>query len=102
KEGRTSFEFYEVSSGLLLGVKGKQEGEMGSGPYTAVMSDYKDFGGYLMSTKTIMRASGQEFTITTDSVEFDTASDDLFALPKEIQAKLEGEAKKAAPTPKPQ
>ncbi len=101
REVRTSFEFYEVGSGLLAGLKGKQEGEMGGGPYTAVVSDYKDFGGYLLATKTVMKAGGQEFTVTVDSVDFDTATDEIFALPKEVQAKLESEAKKPAPQPEP-
>ncbi len=100
KEMRTSHEYYDVESGLLVGIKGRQEGEMGGGPYSAVVSDYKEFGGCLLPTKTVMKHSGQEFTLTTDSVEFDTATDDLFLLPKEIQAKLESEAKKAeAPKP---
>jgi hypothetical protein len=103
REVRTTHEFYDVESGLLLGTKGYQEGEMSSGPYSTVSSDYKDFGGQLMASKSTIKSSGQEFEILIDSVEYDTATDALFALPKEVQDVLASRAVKAAPAPpKPQ
>jgi len=99
REVRTINEFYEVASGLVAGSKGKQEGEMGGGPYTQIAADYKEFGGQLVATKNTVRASGQEIVLTIDTVEFDTAGETTFALPKEIQALLESEAKKAAAKP---
>jgi hypothetical protein len=98
---RTSIEYYEVESGLLLGASGRQEGEMGGGPYTQVYSDYEDFGGQLMATRTRVRASGQEFMITIDSVEYDTATEATFALPVEIQKMVEAAAAKPVPPAKP-
>lgn len=95
-KGRTTHEFYEVASGFLLGSMGVAEGEMGGGPFTQVFSDYKELGGAMIATRTVVRASGQEFALTVESVEFDTATDDLFALPKDVQVKVQ------PPAPKPQ
>lgn len=104
REVRTSHEYYEIASGFLIGSEGRQEGEMGGGPYVQVVSDYKDFGGMMVATKTRSRASGQEFVLTVDSVEFDTADANTFALPLEIQKLLEAQAAKPATpaAPKPQ
>jgi len=97
---RTSLEFYEVASGLLIGNMGRQEGEMGGGPFTTVFSDYRDFGGPLMAAKTRVRQAGQEITLTIESVEFDKATDADFAMPMEVQKLVSAGAPKA-PAPDP-
>jgi len=96
---RTTQDFYDVASGLLIGTKSTLQGESGSGPSTTIYSDYKEFGGYLLASKSTIRASGQEIAVTIDSVEFDTATDATFALPKEVQGLLDNEAKKAQAKP---
>ncbi len=82
---RTSIEYYEVASGLLLGNSGRQEGELGGGPFTTNFTDSKDFGGQLLATKTRVRTTGQEIVLTVESVTYDTATETTFALPLEIQ-----------------
>lgn len=99
---RTSHEYYEVSSGLMLGSEGRTEGEMGGGPFTVLFSDYKDFGGQLLPTKTRHRQSGQEVMLEVGTVEFDTASEATFAPPLEIQKLVEAAAAKPKAAPKPQ
>jgi hypothetical protein len=103
---RTSKDFYEIATGLLLGTEGRQEGEMGSGPFTTVFTGYKDFGGQLLPTKTSLRAMGQEFVIEIGSVEFDTAGAATFTPPLEVQKLIEAaaapKAKPAGEGPKPQ
>jgi hypothetical protein len=94
KAVRTSLEFYEVASGLLIGNSGRQEGEMGGGPFTSVFSDYRDFGGQLMAARTVVRQAGQEIELTFDSVEYDTATEAVFALPVEIQKMVGAEGAK--------
>ncbi len=96
KPGRTSLEFYEVESGLLLGSTGLQVSDMGSMPYTAIASEYKKFGEQMVSTKSLLKVSGMELVITVESMEFDTVNPEVFALPPEIQ-KLA--AAKSAPAP---
>ena len=91
---RTSIEFYEVATGLLIGNNGRQEGEMGGGPFKTIFSDYREFGGQLMAAKTRVRQAGQEILLTIESVEFDTASEAVFALPIEVQKMLDAAAPK--------
>jgi hypothetical protein len=95
RAARTTIEYYEVESGLLLGNSGRQEGEMGGGPYTTVFSDYRDFGGHVMAAKTRVRQAGQEITLTIESVEYDTATDATFAPPVEVQKLIEARGAKA-------
>ena len=96
KETRTSYEFYETATGLLVGKKGIEASDIGDTPYTAQLSDYKTFGEQLVPTKTVQKFSGQEMVFTVDSVEFDTVTDGVFELPAEIKT-LAGEAAQPAP-----
>ena len=96
KETRTSFEFYDPETGLLVGKKGVEASDMGDTPYTAQVSDYKKFGEQLVATKTVQKFSGQELVFTVESVEFDTVTDGIFELPAEIKT-LSGGAAQPAP-----
>ena len=103
RAARTSVEYYEIATGLLVGSEAWQEGEMGAGPVTTIFSDYKELGGQLQPTKTRMKVSGQEFVLTVDSDEYDTATETTFAPPAEIQKMIEAAAAKpAAGAPKAQ
>lgn len=93
---RTSFEYYEVTTGLLAGTSGFVDSEMGSGPFTTVSSDYKEFGGQLLATRTQVRQSGVEIQLLFASVEYDTATPETFVPPIEIRKLLEGEAAPAS------
>ena len=101
KETRTAFEFYEVATGLLVGKKGVEASDMGDTPYTSEVSDYKKFGDQLVPTKTVQKISGQEMMFTIDSLEFDTVSEDVFALPAEIKTLASAPAAQPAPEKKP-
>jgi len=93
---RTSHEFYEVASGLLLGAKATMDGELGSGPSTTIYSDYKDFGGVILPATKTSSAQGVKMVYVTASVEFDTAKPADLAPPLEIQKMLEAAAAKKA------
>lgn len=102
---RTSKEYYEIASGHLVGSTSVQESQMGTASVTTLVSDYKDFAGQIVATKTRVRASSQEFVITVDSVEYDTATATTFTPPVEIQKLIEAAAAPKAPAkeaPKPQ
>lgn len=79
-------ECYDKTSGLLSATIRKQATPMGEMEGTTVYSDYKPFGGILMST--VVRAStmGIEQVIRIDSVSMKPIPDSVFALPKEIKA----------------
>jgi hypothetical protein len=97
KAVRTSHEFYEVESGLLLGVRGTAASPVGPVAITSVSTEYKPFGQALMATKNSVEQMGQRFEIRIDSVEFDTVEPGVFALPQEIQTLLEAREAKAKP-----
>jgi hypothetical protein len=84
--GGADFEFYDVASGLLLGSTGRRTLPMGSFDVTNVLSDYKDFGGLRLPTRSRQRMMGMEQVMTIAAVEFDAVSAAAFALPPQIEA----------------
>lgn len=86
KWGESYSEFYDVETGLLAGTIRTQEGPMGAMESTSIISDYKDFGGILVATKTVQRTMGMEQIISVANVMYDPVDPSVFALPKEIQA----------------
>jgi len=53
-----------------------------------VFSDYRDFGGWLMPTRTAHKSADGMQTETTTSVSFDDVADSVFTLPDAITALL--------------
>jgi len=96
-EARTSVDYYEVESGLLLGTESYQEGELGSGPVTTVFEDYRDFGGQLMAARTLVRQTGVEAQLELEKVEYDHVAPTSFDVPPEIQVLLDERSKKPGP-----
>ena len=86
RTGGEDFEFYDVASGLLVGSTGKRTLPMGTFDVTNVLSDYKDFGGLRLATRSRQRMMGIEQVMTIGSVEFDTVDAAAFALPPPIKA----------------
>lgn len=83
------FEFFDVESGLMWGNERTQASPMGEVPTTTVLSDYKDFDGLLVPTKTVQRAMGMEQVFTIIEFTETELADDVFALPEEIKALME-------------
>jgi hypothetical protein len=86
RSGGEDFEFYDIASGLLAGSTGKRTLPMGTFDVTTVLSDYKDFGGLRLATRSRQRMMGIEQVMTIGSVEFDTVDATTFALPPSIKA----------------
>jgi hypothetical protein len=59
---------------------------MGDLPVTIVTTDYKDFGGVKVATRTITKVMGQQQAMAIDTVEWNAATDQGFELPAEIKA----------------
>jgi uncharacterized protein DUF620 len=97
RASRTSLEYYEIASGLLLGSTGRQDGELASGPFERNFLAYKELGGVLVPTVTKLKQGAVEMELTTDSVEFDTVTDEQVQPPLEIRTLAQAEA--APPTP---
>lgn len=91
RAARTSLEYYEIASGLLIGVTGRQEGELASGPYSRLCLEYKELGGVLVPSVTRLKQGVIEMEMTIESLEFDTVTDEQVLPPLEIQKLVEGE-----------
>jgi hypothetical protein len=86
KWGEAYFEYYDVATGLLAGTIRTQDGPMGAMEQTTIVSEYQDFAGLLVPTKTVQQTMGMEQIITVTDVSFEPIDPSVFALPKEIQS----------------
>jgi hypothetical protein len=83
------FEYFNVESGLLVGVERSQSSPMGDVPATTVMSEYQEFAGVLSPRKSVQRVLGMEQEITVLELVDMEQDDTLFAIPEEIKALME-------------
>jgi hypothetical protein len=86
KSGRTTTECYSEKTGLLLSVEGVEQSSMGAIPFTTLYSEYKEFNGVTLPTKSVQRAVGTEVTMIISSVTLGPVDPAKLALPAEIQA----------------
>ena len=77
---------FDKQTGLLVGSTVKQQSQMGEMQAELVYSEYKDFDGIKMPTKTTMQMMGQQMVTTVKSVSHEAVPDSMFALPPEIRA----------------
>lgn len=88
KWGKVNEQFYDTTTGLLVGYRFNSSWRSASGDEREVFSDYKDFGGWLMPTRATHKSSDPTQTETITSVTFDDVDDSVFALPDPIKALL--------------
>jgi hypothetical protein len=88
KWGIVNEQFYDTTSGLLIGYRFNSAWRGGPGEEIEVFSDYKDFDGWLMPTRDVNKSADGTQVQTTTSVTFDDVSDSLFALPDAVKALL--------------
>lgn len=88
--GEEYFEFFDAESGLMVGQQRTQASPMGDIPTTNVMSDYKEFDGLLVPTRSVQRMMGIEQVISVTSIEAWKPDAATFALPPEIKALMTG------------
>lgn len=79
-------EFFDVTSGLLVGVKMDATSQMGTVPVTTIVTEYKPFGGVMMPTVTRQKMMGLESVTTITSVSYDQVAANAFDLPPAIAA----------------
>jgi hypothetical protein len=97
RAARTVQEYYDVASGLLIGSEGTMEGALVSGPFTNVHSDYKDFGGVVLASRSRVRQGAVEVLLTLESVEFDTVTEEQVQPPPVVRALLQARIAPARP-----
>ena len=90
-DGNESSHYFATDTGLLIGIEATQTNEMGTMDVTITLSDYKEFGGILIPTSSLlaMPSMGMEVTQTVDSVTFDDVDPSVFEPSDAIKALLE-------------
>jgi hypothetical protein len=90
QEGSDLTRCYDKQSSLLVKSSMVVKSPMGDVPADSLIGDYRKEGDVLMPHKVTQKAMGQEFTITIDTVKFNTEiSRDRFDPPDEIKALLQ-------------
>lgn len=86
KSGRTTFDCFALSNGLLIASTAKQASAMGEMEVTTLLSEYKDFGGIKRPTVTVQQMMGQEARTTIISWEWDTVQASDLEPPADVKA----------------
>ncbi len=91
-EGQPETRSYAIDSGLLRQTTRVQPSQMGDVPVVITSSDYKEFGGILLPTRSTQKISVQEMAMVIDDVEMGAdLPEDAFDLPTEVQALMADE-----------
>jgi len=86
-EGHPQTMYFSKKSGLAVKTTMVATSQMGEVPVSVIVTDYKNFNGVWVPSKTTQKAAGQEFTMTIDSVQMNPEIPaERFALPAEIKA----------------
>ena len=88
--------YYEIQSGLTRGMMLTVETPMGKMPSTTMMSDYKEFDGVKIATRTDVEAMNMKQVLVVDSVDYKSIDPAIFNLPPEIKALVSGAQTPAA------
>ena len=88
--------YYEIQSGLTRGMMLTVETPMGKMPSTTMMSDYKEFDGVKIATRTDVEAMNMKQILVVDSVDYKSIDPAIFNLPPEIKALVSGAQTPAA------
>jgi hypothetical protein len=78
--------YYDVQTGLPAGTQSESVTPDGAMQVTAIMMDYKDFGGVMLPAKQVQRSGDNEQVISITKVEWDVATKADWALPAAIVA----------------
>jgi hypothetical protein len=86
-DGHAQTMYFSKKSGLAMKTTMVAASQMGEVPVAVTVTDYKNFDGVWVPSKTIQKAVGQEFTMTIESVQMNPEIPaDRFALPAEVKA----------------
>ena len=88
--------YYDIQTGLTRGMILTVESPMGKMPSTTMMSDYKEFDGVKIATRTDVEAMNMKQVLVVDSVDYKSIDPAIFNLPPEIKALVSGAQTPAA------
>jgi len=88
--GKPETEFFSKKSGLLVKTTATAASPMGEVDVEVVVSDYKDFGGVLVPTRSKQKAGGQQLEVSVTSVGVNEAiPPELFNPPADVKALID-------------
>jgi hypothetical protein len=88
--GRTNEQFYDTTTGLLIGYAFNTAWRGGKGDATVAFEDYTDYGGVLMPAKTTSRDGDDVSVDRIMSVTYDDVDDSMFLLPYHVRKAVNG------------
>lgn len=87
-EGEPVLNCFHTETGLLVGTRTKQQSPMGVIEAETLLSDYRDFGGVKVPTRTVTSMAGQEMVLTIKEVTSNGVDPSVFELPAPVKALL--------------
>jgi len=88
--GKPETQFFSKKSGLLVKTTATAASQMGEISVEVTVSDYKNFGGVLMPTRSKQKAGGQELEVSVTSVGVNEAiPPDIFNPPADIKTLID-------------
>jgi hypothetical protein len=88
KWGKVNEQFFDTTTGLLIGYRFNSSWRGGSGDESEVFSDYKDFDGWLMPALAAHKSADGTDKQTITSVSFDEVTESAFTLPDAVKRLL--------------
>jgi hypothetical protein len=85
RSGRESHDCYHADTGLLIETTQNVESPMGIMQVVATLSDYRDFSGVLLPTRTILSIMGTQQVLSISTVEFEDIDTSVIAPPEVIR-----------------
>lgn len=85
QSGRESHDCYHAETGFLIESTEEVESPIGMIQVTTTLSDYREFGGIMFPTRTVLTMMGAEQVLTISAVEFQRVDTSLVELPAEIR-----------------
>lgn len=83
--GRESFEFYAIDSGLMIGQESVQASQMGEIKIVTFLDDYKEFDGMMAPTTMTQNFGPQKLIMKITNMEINNVDDAVFARPAAVE-----------------
>jgi hypothetical protein len=88
--GNQEVAYYDVESGLHIGLEAQRTSQLGTTPTVAFFREYRKFGALSFPTVVSQRTLGIEQLLRIASVEYDVVPPGTFELPAPIKALVKG------------
>ncbi len=89
--GRETTQYYSKETGLRIGSESIEPSPLGDIAVRYVLSDYREFDGLMIATKTVQYVGPQSVEFVIEDVSFDRVPDSEFDLPPAIRVLVDRE-----------